>query len=350
MDIRSYSTINCLLFCFVFTSLSSATYAQQKKNTLTVNGITLCETTVIDLKKAFTDLSAAKVEEMNLPAECYGQDSRFVAGKGFTTAKHPGIIFQQEQNSDKVSKIRLSKEFKGNLPDGKFIDVSKLTAKDVFTMYPALNGKWGSRGCSNHWHIDNDTLYFYVRIDKTKKPQYPIDEDFYLKQPVEAIDIVSSCYGQSAEPIHVIGKPSNEALFYLDSVRISRDRLSTVNTNDFALMSVYKNKNATDIAGPEAANGLIYIETKSFVRNRYWNLFRSKSPEYLKLVPKPGDEKELVYILNGKPLKERIEADLGFINSSNLISLEIINAARLLKDYQINNYQWGVMVTTNPKP
>ena len=88
-----------------------------------------------------------------------------------------------------ISKIRLTKEFKGNLPDGTPVDLKNLKLKDVFDIYPKLKDTWGSRSCSDYWSFANDTLFFYVKIDTTKKPQFPIDEDYYSDKLIEAIDL-----------------------------------------------------------------------------------------------------------------------------------------------------------------
>ena len=100
--------------------------------------------------------------------------------------------------------------------------------------------------------------------------------------------------------------------------------------------------------GPEAKYGVIYIETKSFVKNRYWKLFKNRSKKYVKLVLNPTNEQGIIYILNGKPLEEKQYYELGGITDSNLVSVSILNKKQLLKQYQLNNYTKGVVVITKP--
>jgi hypothetical protein len=163
------------------------------------------------------------VEEMDLTANCVGDDSRYIAGEGYSISKYPGMIFQQDQKSDLISKIRLTKEFVGKLPDGKMIDLSKLVLKDLFKLYPAFKEQWNTRGCSDYWNFSNDTISFYVKIDSTKKPLFPIDEAYYMEKPVESADLILSCHGVIKKDTHeyVTGETeNNEPVYFIDSVRV----------------------------------------------------------------------------------------------------------------------------------
>jgi len=165
-----------LIFFFVFVTIcrGQAPNPPLNKN-LTIKNVCLCNTTLTDLKQQNTDLKQISLEEMDLPGNCYGQDSRFEVGVGYQTESQPGMIFQKDQNSDYVSKIRLTRQYKGNLPDGNFVNLKKFLLKDLFKLYPQLKSKWGSRGCSDYWNFSNDTISFYVKIDKNKMPQFPAD-------------------------------------------------------------------------------------------------------------------------------------------------------------------------------
>lgn len=69
-------------------------------------------------------------------------------------------------------------------------------------------------------------------------------------------------------------------VFFIDGIKVLSTEVQDLNNGDIATVSVYKDSNALRIAGPDAKNGVIYIETKQFVRNKYWNFFGSKSPAY----------------------------------------------------------------------
>jgi hypothetical protein len=313
---------------------------------LSIGNFSLCKTTVTSLKQSFSDLKVVEVEEMDLAKNCYGQDARFVAGKGYASDEQPGIIFQQEQQSEYISKIRLTKQFNGKLPDGNPIQLNKLQLKDVFKLYPKLKNKWGSRDCSNYWNFSNDTISFYVKIDKNKTPQFPVDEEYYLDKPVEAIDLVTSCYGLQRSDNHVAiqEETSADPLFFIDSVKISKQTLQTYDPNDIAMVTVYKDSSAINRMGIEAKYGLIYIETKKFAKMRYWRYFKSKSDSYAKLVTSPDNDSNVQYILNTKVLKKGFEGDLAAIDDTVFKEIKIIDKQQLIKEYKITDKEIGVII------
>jgi hypothetical protein len=316
---------------------------------LSINGICLCNITLAIVSKTGGQLKKVEVEEMDLGKSCIGQDSRFIAGVGYSSLKYPGMIFQQDQGSDQISKIRLNRQFKGKLPDGKFVDMDKLLLKDLLKMYPKLKDTWGSRGCSDYWNFSNDTLSFYVKIDKNKKPQFPADEKYYADKPVEAADLTISCYSFGTEKSDnlILADDPNSPVYFLDSIRVNEGVLKNYKPEEFASVTVYKDANAVRIAGPAGKNGVVYFETKEFAKKIYWNYLKSKSPEYGRLVATPKNEDFVQYILNGKVLTDNYEADLAAINDKTFKSITIIDHNRLTKDYGVTNKRYGIVVVAN---
>ena len=315
---------------------------------ITISGFCLCQTTLPDLRKLSNDFNPIEVEEMDLPKNCFGQDGRYENGKGYYSNKFPGIIFQKDQSTDEISKIRLTKEFKGNLPGGTPIDLKNLQLKDVFKIYPKLKDTWGSRGCSNYWRFANDTLFFYVKIDTTKKPQFPIDEAYYYDKPIEAVDLLISCH-RIFEKKERYKQLFNDPVFFIDSVNVTRIEMQEYQPTDIAFVTVYKDTNAIKLVGEQGKFGAVYVETKKFARNKYWNYFKSKSADYLKFVPTPQSDSSVIYILNDKVLKTNFEGDLSGIDDKNFIELNMIDKQKLNKDYNISDKSFGVIVRTKPK-
>ena len=316
---------------------------------ISVSGFCLCRTTLTDLQKEAHDFNLQDVEEMDLPKNCYGQDSRFISGKGYSSDRYSGLIFQKEEASDYISKIRLTKGFNGNLPNGIHIVFDDLKLKDVFQIYPQLKSKWGSRGCSDYWRFSNDTIAFFVKIDKSIKPQFPVNEAYYMDKPVEGIDLVVSCYAIFNKPVDLFKEPANEPLYFLDSVQVNQGVLSLYDPNEIAAVTVYKDTNAIRIAGDKGKNGVIYLTTKIYARDKYWKYFKSKSADYYKAVPSIKDDDEVIYVLNDKVLGEDFEGDLFFIDDHNFIDLKVIDKKQLKNDYKIKNKSWGIIITTNSK-
>ncbi len=317
---------------------------------ISISGFCLCQTTLTDLRKSASDLKPISVEEMDIPKECFSQDTRYVNGQGFYSKQYPGLIFQkEEENSDYISKIRLTKEFVGNLPNGKHIELGNLKLKDVFLIYPELKNSWGSRGCSDYWNFSNDTISFFVRIDKNIKPQFPINKEYYLDKPVEAIDLLISCYSLFHKSKDLFTEPTNEPLFYLDSINVNSGVLNLYQPNDIAAVTVYKDSNAIKIAGERGKFGVIYITTKNYARDRYWTYFKSKSSDYTKAVPSIKAEDNVVYILNDKILEKDFEGDLFFIDNKNFVDLKVINKKSLQENYNIVDKKFGVIIRTTKK-
>ncbi|WP_419698404.1 hypothetical protein [Mucilaginibacter sp. NFX135] len=333
--------------------LQSNSYAQLTDSTskkLRINGFCLCQTALSDLKKIDNNLQEVSVEEMDLPPNCYGQDSRFIAGKGYAIAGQSGMIFQKDQASDFISKIRLTKQFAGKLPDGTFIDLSKFLLKDLIKLYPNLKDTWGSRGCSTYWNFSNGAVSFYLKIDSTKKPQFPIDEAYYMDKPIVAVDITLSCYGVEKEDAnsHAIEMPeiNNDPVFFIDSVKVNKADLMRYNPNDIATVTVYKDTNAIKKTGVEAKYGLIYIETKKFDIARYQRYFSSKSFEYAKLISAAKDS-QIQYILNKRPLDTNYEGDLAAVNDKIFKGVRIINKQQLLSEFGITGKSYGVIISSD---
>jgi len=334
-------------FSFNFTSKAQISDTALIKK-LSVNGVCLCNTPLSALKQTGFDLKETNVEEMDSPPNCFGQDSRYISGKGYYSEKIPGLIFQKDQETDYISKIRLTKQFKGKLPDGNVVNMDKLVLKDLFKLYPKFKDKWGSRGCSDYWNFSNDTISFYVKIDKTKQPQFPIDEKYYLDKPIEGVDLVMSCYSlKKDKPKFELAEVDTDPIFFIDSIKVNRAVLMHYKPNEIASITVYKDTDAIKRDGSEAKNGLIYIETKEFAKNKYWSYFKSKSTAYEKLVVSPDMDLSIQYILNNRILKENYEGDLSAINDKIFKSIIIINKAQLAKDYGITDKEYGVIIKSD---
>jgi len=312
-------------------------------NKITIDNFCLCSTTLSDLQKLDPDLQPVEVEELNLCKDGVVQDARFVNGKGYASKKFPGIIFQKDINTDFISKIRLTKDFVGSLPDGTPINMKTLTAKDVLKMYPKFD-TWRSRRCSEYWDLTNDTLSFFIKIDKSKQPQYPVDEAYYSDKPVEGIELIISCYSIFPKAKQEYAQPFKDPVFFVDSMQISKVELQKFKPTDIAFASVYKDSNAIKLMGAQGEFGVVYLTTKKFARNGFWNFFKEKSSEYLKAVPNAEINKNVVYILNGKILNESEEVNLFHITNENFISLDVINKESLSKEYQIQNRDFGIVI------
>ena len=210
---------------------------------ITISNFCLCQTTIRDLRKIDSNLQKISVEKMDLPESTCGNliiDSRYENGVGYYSPKIPGIIFQKDQDTNYISNIRLTKDFKGNLPNGAFVDMQTLTLKDVFKIYPELIDKVLSRDCSDYWDITNDTISFFVKIDPNK-PRYPFDSSYYSQKNIEAIELTMSCYIIDNPYIKLL---LNEPVFFLDSVNVFKQEILKYQPTDIASIAVYRDTSA----------------------------------------------------------------------------------------------------------
>lgn len=330
-------------------SLSQTISDSDRIKEVSISGFTLCRTTLTDIQNLAEDFKVVSLEEMDLPKSCYGQDSRFTNGEGYASEQYPGLIFQKGNQSDYVGKIRLTKDFQGQLPNGSIIDMTTLKLRDVFTIYPEFKEKWNSRGCSDYWKFSNDTISFYVKIDKSIQPQFPINEKHYYDKPIEGIDLVLSCYRLYNKPTNVFKEPDNEPIFFLDSIRVNSGVLTSYEPNEIASITVFKDTTAIRILGPEGKNGVIYIYTKDYAKSKYWDYLKCKSKDYLKAVPSADKDEGVVYILDGKVLEKNFEGDLFNLDDSRFFDMKVIDKKTLKKEFKIGDKNWGILIRTNLK-
>ncbi len=184
----------------------------------------------------------------------------------------------------------------------------------------------------------------------TKNRNILLTIDYYLNRPVDGIDILISCYSiyHKSEDFKLF--PDNEPMLFIDSIRTNGAFIkSAYQPSEIAMVTVYKGDKAIALAGKDAKNGVIYITTKSFARDSYWNYFKSKSSEYKDNVPDVKIESKVVYILNNQILRTNFEADLFQINDSNFLSLQVITGKQLKNNYKISGKSIGVVITTTVK-
>ena len=168
------------------------------------------------------------------------------------------MIFQKyKSENNEIAKIHLTKKFKGYLPDGNYIDLKTLKAADILKKYGSLNS-WTSRGCSDYWVIDdNQKIYYYVKINKDKRPQYPVDEIYYSEQLIEGIDIIADCYSYFETNVTNI-KP----LIILEGKEVSEDLAKDLKPEDVESINVIKGLNAETKYGDKGKNGVVEILLK----------------------------------------------------------------------------------------
>lgn len=242
-----------LILLVLFISIKALS---QNSNVINLSEIKFCKLTIDDLKREDADLKEVKVEEMDLCTDGFTQDRRFENRIGYESRLYPGVIFQKYRSDDNVvAKIHLTREFKGFLPDGNYVEIKTLKAEDILKKYDSLN-TWTSRGCSDYWGIKKeDQIYFYVKINKDKKPQYPVDEKYYSEQFIQGIDIISDCYSYYE-------KTKIKPLYIVNGKETTEEMIRDLNPDDVDSITVLKDKTAVEKYGEKAKGGVIEIYLK----------------------------------------------------------------------------------------
>lgn len=233
------------------------TYSQ-KNDTIRLSDFKLCELTIDYLKQKDPNLKQSNVVEMDLCSDGFVQDSRFENRIGYKSPLYPGVIFQKYQSDlNTIAKIHLTEDFKGYLPDGNYVDMKTLKANDIIKKYDSLT--WTSRGCSDYYGINqSEKIYFYVKINKDKKPQYPVDKKYYSEQPIVGIAFWVNCYSNHKE-ISEKTKP----LIILNGKEVSEESMHSLKPDDVDKINVLKDKNATDKYGERGKNGVFEVFLKN---------------------------------------------------------------------------------------
>lgn len=152
--------------------------------------------------------------------------------------------------------------------------------------------------------------------------------------------------GQS--PKNIVKKLGSDPVFFLDSVQIDKSEMMLkIKPTDVASVTVYKAKEAFDILGEDGKDGVVFIFTKSYAKEKYWNYFKSKSKEYLEIVPSPSSDSSVQYILNKRILTSNFEGDLMQIGNNVYKEIKIINKETLAKEYNIFDKTFGIIILSD---
>ena len=157
---------------------------------------------------------------------------------------------------------------------------------------------------------------------------------------------LSYCFIGHCQTNPLFKQISNDPVFFIDSVNVTKLELQKLEGKDIARVNVYKDSSAIKLIGEQGKFGVIYLETKMFLRNKYWNYLKSKSAEYLAIVPNPKRDNSVTYILNDKVLESDIENTLSAIDDKNFLELIIIDKKKLMADFNIPDKSFGVIIRT----
>ena len=149
------------------------------------------------------------------------------------------------------------------------------------------------------------------------------------------------------KPKNVIKKLGDAPIFFIDSVNVGQSELTKYDPTEIAQVTVYKDKEATDLFGDDGKDGVVYITTKKYAKKNYWAYFQSKSGDFRKFVPSPESDTLIQYILNDRVLKDNFEGDLYLINDSIFKDITLLTKELLQKEYKIFDKEIGFRIKSD---
>lgn len=138
-------------------------------------------------------------------------------------------------------------------------------------------------------------------------------------------------------------KLMNEPLFFLDSISVAYEEIKQIPTDDIANVSVIKDKAAYELAGEKGKNGIIFIESKSYSRKKFWNMLAAVSESFKIAIPYPGADAGFKYIIKGKQIEDSPAALLGGITEKEIRKVSILSERKMRKKYGVKDKK-GVLI------
>lgn len=133
-------------------------------------------------------------------------------------------------------------------------------------------------------------------------------------------------------------------VYVVDSIVANPDVMKTIRPDQIAMLTVSKGSKAVEKYGSQAENGVIYIETKDFARQRYQRLISNYSKEYATLLKEKNGDKDIQYIVNDSLVTEQLESTLAPVNQRNVITITTLSPKELSKTYKIKDKLLGILI------
>lgn len=218
--------------------------------------INICKLSIEDLQKMDPDIKRVTLEQKDFCVDNFTEDGSFESKFAYKSKLFPGVRFYEPKKDEKlISKIHLTKEFKGYLPDGKFIEMKTLRVSSVVSMYTSIIDITPNK-CNGYFELIKDEgQNFMLKVYKTNKPSNGANQINYEQQLTEGIDIIIECYIDSREDNH---KP----LYILNGKETKEEEILALNPDRIKSITVLKDHSAEIKYGKKGKNGVVEIKLK----------------------------------------------------------------------------------------
>lgn len=134
-------------------------------------------------------------------------------------------------------------------------------------------------------------------------------------------------------PKKEVPKLGENPIFFIDSVLAAKTDFFQFNPKLVASLTILNGKDAIDVLGDKAQDGLVYLESIPFAKKRFERYFKNKSEAYRQLLLSNPADSSIQYILNSKLLVKDYEGNLSAIDDKVFESLKILSKEELVTTY-----------------
>jgi hypothetical protein len=227
-----------------------------QENLVNLSKINFCPLTLDDLKKIDPDIKLVAIEQKDFCGGNYTEDGSSEIRFGYKSELFPGVRFYEPTNDQNlIQKIHLTNEFRGYLPDGKFIEIKSLSVSNAIKMYTSTFVFTPSK-CQDYYEmIKDEGQDIVLKIYKASEPLSQDNRSSKKQQLTQSIDLLFECYYDFIEEKY---KP----LYIIDGKETDEKEFKTLNPDKIKSVNVLKDKNAVTKYGKKGKNGVIEIRTQ----------------------------------------------------------------------------------------
>jgi hypothetical protein len=212
-----------------------------------------CPLSLEDLQKMDPEIKREAIEQKNFCGDNYTEDGLPEIKFGYKSKLFPGVQFYEPKTGENlISKIHLTNEFKGYLPDGKFVEIKNLSVSNAVKMYSSQI-TFTPNKCNDYFEmIKDEGSDFILKIYKRNKPLESGKQIIYEQQIIQSIDVLFECYFDAIEE-------KNKPLYVVDGKHTSEKEFLDLNPDKIKSVTVLKDRNAEAKYGKKGKNGVIEV-------------------------------------------------------------------------------------------
>lgn len=153
-----------------------------------------CEGDLCLCDKSFEELQKKgySFHEISVNKDCFENCSGCKTGKWYVSNELRGVIVQKSPYGDEIFRIRLTKDYKGKLPNGKYVNISKMQVEDLDkVLQPEI---WFADNCSDYASFSQGNFRILFKSDDpVQSGLTSINNNKLSRISVEAIEIFNNC-------------------------------------------------------------------------------------------------------------------------------------------------------------